>query len=986
VNAGLAAATASLAVAPAGLSSTTAGLSSTTAGLSSTTAGLAAAAGLAELPIQYADYAQWQRSWLQGAVLEAELAHWRERLHGLPPIVELPADRQRPRQRSGRGAVRGLAAGGELLPALRAAGRRVGATPFMVALAGLAALLRRAGSQESFALGVPVAGRGRVETEGLIGLFVNTLVLRCDVTARATGRTLIEQVRDTYLDADAHQDVPFEKLVEELSPERSLAHSPLFQVMLAFQNLPRRDQAAGGLAITPLGVAGSTAKFDLTLSVAADREQAALHAEYNVDLFDGATIVRLLAAYGRLLAAIAAAPERRLAELPLLDGAERHQLLVEWNVWNAGPPGGDRGRRAIHHDFEAQVDRHPALPAVTAPGEALTYRELDERANRLAHHLAAAGIRPGDLVGLCFERSAMLVVAVMAALKAGAAYLPLDPAYPSERLAFVLGNSGTAVVLTLRQLAGTLPQRDGLRVIAIDEEAAAIAARPPSRPAVPADGELPAYVIYTSGSTGRPKGVVIPHGNVTRLIGATAPWFGFGPDDVWTLFHSYAFDVSVWEMFGALTTGGRLVVVPYWESRTPETFLALLRAERVTVLGQTPAAFQQLMAAELGGAGSAPAAPRQAADAKTLGADTHADADERSALSLRVVIFAGEALDLPSLAPWFRRHGDRRPRLVNMYGITETTVHSTHRVIRQADLDAGCGSVVGVPIPDLSLHIVDEGLNVQPLGVPGEIVVGGEGVATGYLGQPELTAARFVPDPFGPPGARVYRSGDLARRLGDGDVEYLGRIDHQVKVRGFRIELGEIEAVLGRHPAVAQVVVALHREPADNPQLTAWYVAAAGQTVNVADLRAALRVELPDYMVPAWFVPLAAMPLTANGKVDRRALPAPGTGRPDLGREYVAPAGPVEERLAAIWAAVLRRDRVGAQDDFFALGGHSLLATQALSRMRQAFGMDLPLRLLFDRPTVAGVAEAIVQRELEQADEALLAELLAGLEDDGANS
>ncbi|MFL6203250.1 MAG: non-ribosomal peptide synthetase, partial [Thermoanaerobaculia bacterium] len=421
-------------------------------------------------------------------------------------------------------------------------------------------------------------------------------------------------------------------------------------------------------------------------------------------------------------------------------------------------------------------------------------------------------------------------------------------------------------------------------------------------------------------------------------------------------FHSYAFDFSVWEIWGALLHGGRLVVVPFWESRSPEAFYALLRDERVTVLNQTPSAFLQLLWAEeavLGGA-----APD---------------------LALRRVIFGGEALDLSSLAPWFRRHGDEHPLLVNMYGITETTVHVTWRPIRQADLAAGRGSVVGVPIPDLTLHVVDPDLQLQPVGVPGEIVVGGEGVAQAYLGRPELTAQRFVPDPFAlspaSAGARLYRSGDLARRLPDGDLEYLGRIDQQVKIRGFRIELGEIEAVLSRHPAVSQVIVLVRED-----KLVAWYVP-VGET-SAADLRAALGRELPDYMIPAWFVPLPSLPLTANGKVDRKALPAPDASRPE--KEFVAPEGPVQERLAGIWSEVLKLERIGARDNFFELGGHSLLATQVLSRMKKSFGVELALRTLFDSPTVAGLAEAIIQKELEQADDALLARLLSELEGEPA--
>jgi amino acid adenylation domain-containing protein len=938
--------------------------------------GRGAAGALPELPIQYADFAAWQRRWLQGPVLAAELAHWRQRLAGLPPRLDLPLDRPRPAVRTWRGALLGADLGPDVSQALLAAARRLAVTPFMVVVSALGALLRRNGGQDTLALGVPVAGRNRLEIEPLIGFFVNTLVLRCELSDGLALGDLVRQVRDTVLDADAHQDLPFEKLVEELAPERSRGHSPLFQVMLAFQNLPPQPPAGPGLNVTPIAATTGTAKFDLTFSVQTDGARGmTVWVEYATEVFDGATVRRLLDGYAQLLAGLAAAPaERTVAALHLLSAAQRHQLLVEWNPSRAAEPGD--GKATLHQLFAAQADRTPDLPALTAGGETLTYRQLDERASRLAHHLIAAGVAPGNLVGLCFERSADLVTALLAVLAAGAGYLPLDPSHPAERLAFTLADSGVALVLGTTATLANLPHRDSTpATIAVDAGAAAeaIAARSPRRPDVSTGPEVPAYVIYTSGSTGRPKGVVVTHGQASRLFHSTAAWFGSGPDDVWTLFHSYAFDFSVWEIWGALLFGGRLVVVPSWESKSPEAFLALLRDERVTVLNQTPSAFRQLLWAVEN-------APDAAADLPAL----------------RLVIFGGEALDPASLAPWFRRNGDERPRLVNMYGITETTVHVTYRPIGWDDV-AAARSVLGVPLPDLTVHVVGRDLEPQPVGVPGEIAVGGAGVALGYLGQPGLTAQRFVPDPYAAAaGSRLYRSGDLARRLPSGDVEYLGRIDSQVKMRGFRIELGEIAAALERHPAVAQAIVGLRATAGadrDETQLVAWYVpvpAALGGVADPGELRAALRRELPEPMIPAWFVALPALPLTANGKVDRGVLPAPEasleSGAAAAGRTSAAPDGPVEERNAAIWREVLGRPFVGAHDNFFELGGHSLLATQALSRMRAAFDIDLPLRALFDSPTVAGTAAAIVQMELEQADDDLLASLLSQLEDGPAAS
>ena len=580
--------------------------------------------------------------------------------------------------------------------------------------------------------------------------------------------------------------------------------------------------------------------------------------------------------------------------------------LAEWNP----APVPAAAPLCLHRRFEAQVDRAPAALALSVEGESLTYGDLDAWANRIARFLQARGVRPGDRVALRLERSAEMVAAILGVLKAGAAYVPIDPAHPEERIAFTLQDSGAALLLT----------EVGLK---------AAGSQPPERLEVPVDPDLPAYVIYTSGSTGRPKGVVVTHADADRLFTATDPWFGFGSDDVWTLFHSYAFDFSVWEIWGALLYGGRLVVVPYWVSRSPEAFHELLREEGVTVLNQTPSAFRQLIWAAEG----------KPAD-----------------LALRYVVFGGEALEPASLAPWFARYGDQQPRLINMYGITETTVHVTYRPVGEGDL-AG-GSRIGRPIPDLAVHLLDAALQPVPVGAPGEIHVGGAGLAQGYLNRPDLTAERFVPDPFaGTAGARLYRSGDLARRLPDGDLEYLGRIDNQVKIRGFRIELGEIEAALAAVPGVREVVVVVRSDRSDGSDrsdrsLVAYLV---GEDLDTAALREALGRRLPDYMIPAAFVVLDALPLTPNGKVDRRALPSPD---PAAGRtgEHRPPANPVEEVLAAACAELLGVERVGMGDSFFALGGHSLLATRLVSRVRRAFGVELPLRVIFETPTLGDLA------------------------------
>ncbi|HSF39107.1 MAG TPA: non-ribosomal peptide synthase/polyketide synthase [Thermoanaerobaculia bacterium] len=885
---------------------------------------------LPELPVQYADYAVWQRRVFGGGALEASLGFWRRELAGAP-VLDLPTDRP-------RAGLPGAAAGTELLAlsrgetdALEALGRRSGATLFMVVMAAFQALLSRYSGQSDLTVGTPVAGRLRTELEPLIGFFVNTLVLRADLSGDPRFGDLLERTRARSLAAFAHQQVPFEQLVSELNPERSLAHTPLFQVMLALQNTPAGDLAVPGLSFHPLDTGVHGAKFDLNLSLGEGAPGLAGSLEYRTALFDAATARRMLDHLATLLAGAAADPETRLSELPLLPAAERRQVTAEWSgPWEAFPTP-----VPLHELFDRQAERAPGAVAVTCEGESLTYGELKAHANRLAWRLRRLGVGPESRVGLAAERSLDMVVALLAILKAGGAYVPLDPAYPEERLAVLLEDAfdglEAPVLLAQPHLLEKLPPHRGTVLLlkdgAFDNESA-------ESPESGTDPDNAAYVIFTSGSTGRPKGTVVTHRNVARLFAATQGWYGFGPDDVWSLFHSYAFDVSVWELWGAFLYGGRLVVVPFWVSRSPEAFLDLLVAERVTVLSQTPSAFRQLVAAD----------------------------DERGGtpgLSLRFVVFGGELLDVAGLAPWFGHHGDERPLLVNMYGITETTVHVSYRPITRADLAEPWRSPVGGPMPDLSMHILDPGGLPVPAGVPGEIHVGGPGLARGYLGRPGQTAARYVPNPF-VPGERLYRSGDLARFRPGGDVDCLGRIDHQVKIRGFRIELGEIEAALIRHPAVQEVSVLVREEGGDR-RLVA-YLGTGEEAPAAGELRALLAGTLPDYMIPSAFVALPALPLTSHGKVDRRAL---AKIRPGVAAEaeYVPPRTPTEEVLAGLWASVLGAERVGIRDNFFDLGGHSLVATRLVARVRQVFGVEVPLRALFEGPTVEELARRVAAGE-----------------------
>jgi amino acid adenylation domain-containing protein len=897
---------------------------------------------LPDLPLQYADYADWQRQWLQGETLELRLLPLRKRLAGAPAVLTLPTDRPRSAAvRAGgglelfelpSGAVSGTGAAAQSLA------RESSGTVFMVLLAAFQALLGRLSGQDDVVVGTTVANRTRVETEGIVGFFVNTLALRAEMRGDPTFRQHLAQVREVAVEAFAHEDLPFEKLVEALRPERRLEHSPLFQAMFNFQP-PQLAGAIGSpdLAAEMLEVHSGTAKFDLTLNLI-EEPDGTLHGgwEYGTALFDRPTIQRLAEHFRTLLADALARPDTRLSELALLSAAERHQLRAEHN-----PARPDTYPVAsLPGLFARQAARSPEAVAVSGEGRSLTYRELQDRAAQLARHLRAMGVVPDSLVGLCAERSPELVVGILGILEAGGAYLPLDPDYPAQRLDFMVRDAGAAVLLTQRRWASRLPALPGARVLILED---ALETPAPTGVAERPVEVLPdhlAYVIYTSGSTGTPKGVQVTHAGVTRLFSATDAGFGFGAADVWTLFHSYAFDFSVWEIWGALLHGGRLVVVPYWVSRSPEAFLELLRRERVTVLSQTPSAFgplAQLVAASEYGAPEA----------------------------LRLVVFGGEALSLRALRPWFERFDDfqglpgsrGQVRLVNLYGITETTVHVTWKPLARGD--AGLfGSPIGRPIPDQAVHLLDRfGLPV-PLGAAGEIHVGGHGTARGYLGRPRLTAERFLPDPFSDvPGSRLYRSGDLARRLNDGQIEFLGRVDQQVKVRGFRIEPGEIEAALSAQPGLKEAAVAVRRAPSGEPVLVAYVVAKKGAAPAPRLLREFLAGKLPEYMIPATYMELAGLPRTASGKVDRNALPDPRAEVTAAG--FIPPRTPIEEVLAGLWASQLRVDTIGAHDNFFDLGGHSLTATGLVAQVRATFGVELPARAVFEMPLLSELAGRI---------------------------
>ncbi|HWI59618.1 MAG TPA: amino acid adenylation domain-containing protein, partial [Bacillota bacterium] len=824
---------------------------------------------LLELPIQYADYAVWQRDWLQGPVLEQHLAFWRAQLGGNPPITELPTDRPRRPAPSFRGGNQARALSRELSKALQQLANAQQSTLFMVLLAAFKALLYRYTQQEDIIIGSPIAGRNRVETEGLVGFFVNTLPLRTRLEGNLTFEQLLARVREGTLGAYAHQDLPFEKLVEELQPERSLDHMPFAKLMFVVQNSLLEEMQWDGVKVQFLEVESDTAKFDATLVWQETSRGLVARVEYNSDLFEPATIGRLLQHLEMLLKGIVANPKQRLAELPLLTEAERQQLLVEWNRTTTDYPR----NWCTHQIFETQVERAPQAIALSFGPQSMSYAELNARANQLAHYLKQFHIGPDVPVGICVDRSMEMVVGVLAILKAGGAYVPLDASYPRERLEFMLQDTAAPVLLTQQSLLSRMPHHLA-KVICLDADWELVARESRHNLATATQPDSLAYVMYTSGSTGQPKGVAVPHRAVNRLV-LNTDYIHLDATDRIAQVSNFSFDAATFEIWGALLNGGQLVGITKDVALSPRDFARELREQGITAIFLTSALFNQL-ASEVPGAFE----------------------------SLRTAMAGGEALD-----PKWVRHvlGHRPPqRLVNGYGPTENTTFTCCYHIR--DLTEAASNVpIGRPIANTQVYILDRHLNPVPIGMPGELYAGGDGVARGYWKRPELTAEKFIPNPFchSQPAAYLYKTGDLARYLPDGNIEFLGRIDQQVKVRGFRIELGEIETVLGQHPGVRECVVTVYGKGVRDRRLAAYFVPGSEPAPKPGELRAFVSEKLPDYMVPAVFVPLTALPLTPNGKVDRKALPAPDQARPDLERKYACPRDAVERQLTRIWENVL---------------------------------------------------------------------------------
>ncbi len=875
---------------------------------------------LPELPIQYADFTVWQREQLQGNIFAEQLAFWKKQLEGAPGALELPTDRPRPLIANYHGSMHPFALSKQLTDDLKALGRQEGVTFYMLLVAAFQTLLYRYTAQDDILIGTAISDRKRPEVQGLMGFFLNTLVLRTDLSGNPTFREVLRRVREVVLDAHAHPDIPFEYLVKELQPERNLSQNPFFQVLLSLE--PPLFTHPSGWTLTQMDVETETTKFDLTLELDDRPEGLIGRFEYSTDLFDAATIARMAGHWQTLLEGIVMDPTRRLSDLPILTEAERQLLLVEWNNTAIDYPL----NLCLHELFEAQVERTPDAVAMIFEDTHLTYRELNARANQVAHYLRRAGVGPDVLVGVYMERSLELVIALLSIIKAGGAYIPLDPTYPQERLSFMLEDAQVRVLLTQERWITTLPAHC-TRVLCLDSGWKDVAHEGRTNLSNVVTPDNLAYVIYTSGSTGKPKGAMNTHRGICNRLLWMQDAYQLTEADRVLQKTPFTFDVSVWEFFWPLITGAQLVVARPEGHKDSAYLISIIMQQKITTLHFVPSMFQVFLE----------------------------EPGLEECHSLQQVICSGEALPFEVQERYFARHNGA---LHNLYGPTEAAIDVTFwHCKRNSERKI---VPIGYPIANIHIYLLDRHGHPVPIGVPGELHIGGVGVARGYLNRPELTNERFIPNPFSStPGERLYKTGDLARYLPDGSIEYLGRIDHQVKMRGFRIELGEIEEILRQYPAVRETVIVVREDIPGDKRLVAYIVPHMKQSISIGDLHTHLTTYLPAYMIPSAYVVLEGLPLTHSGKVNRRALPLPDQTRPELQETFVAPRTPMEEAVAAIWSQVLKIEGIGIYDNFFKLGGHSLLATQVLSHLRATLQVDVSLRNFFEAPTIAQLSTII---------------------------
>ena len=893
---------------------------------------------LKELEIQYADFAVWQRKWLKGGILDNLLTYWKKNLKGAPPLLNIPTDRLYPSVQSFHGHRIQFNFDINLIQKIKDIGQQSETTLFMILFTIYTILLFRYSNQEDIVVGTPIANRNFKEIEPLIGFFVNTLVLRIDLSGNPKFSELLHQVRQTALDAYAHQDLPFEKLVEELQPDRNLSHSPIFQTMFVFQNTPAEKLQLPELSLTPLRIKSPTSKFDLTMFTEETEQGLRGEIEYNTDLFDEITIRRMIDHFRNLLKGIVSNPDQRISELPLLSEAEKNRLLVEWNDTKADYPH----NKCIHQLFEEQVERSPDAVAVVFEDQTLTYRELNSRANQLANYLQSLGVGPEVLVGICVERSLEMVIGLLGILKAGGAYVPIDPLYPEKRRDFMVTDSQVKVLLTQKELIDKFVKFNNVQTISLDTEWDIISQNNKQNLTGKVESNNLVYMIYTSGSTGKPKGVMNTHKGVCNRLTWMQNVFLLKQSDCVMQKTPFSFDVSVWEFFWPLLNGSRLVLIKPDGQRDCIYLANLISENKISIIHFVPSMLRIFL------------------DAPNI--------DKCDCL--RLVICSGEALHFDIQECFFSRF---KCDLYNLYGPTEAAIDVT---FWRCNKNSNLGTVpIGRPISNIQIYILDQHLQLLPVGVPGELYIGGDGLARGYFNQPGLTDEKFISNPFNYKHKdRIYKTGDLARYLFDGNLEYIGRSDNLVKIRGLRIEIGEVETVISRHPAVREVLVIVTEDKLEyDKRLIAYIVYNNRENVSDNQIRHYLKERLPDYMIPNHFIELDSIPLTLNGKIDRNALSLTSKSISANTKDFIPPRDLEEYKLAYLWKNILNIHPIGVRDNFFDLGGHSLLAVCLMAQIQQFFGKTLPLATLFQNPTVEQLATLLKEKEVVQYTSPLIA-------------